>query len=263
MTGPSLAGRIALVTGSSRGIGRASAVALAMAGADVAVHYHKNRALAEQTASEVEQSGRRAVLVQADLERPEDIERLFHSVGEAFGGLDILVANAAATAFKPALEVKEHHLDRTYDLIVRGFVFSAQQAALLMEGRPQSRIIAISGHGTEFTLPNYGLLGSAKAAVEVWTRYLAAELGPKGITVNCLSPGVIATDSAAFYFGERYRTLQHAVAKATPLGRIGQPEDVAGAVLLLASELSGFVTGQVIRVDGGMTLTSGPFEEVR
>jgi enoyl-[acyl-carrier protein] reductase III len=254
-----LDGRIALVTGSSRGIGRAIAWALADAGADVVVHYHKREDDAAATAAGVTARGRRAATVQADLEDPEAIAALFQVVRSAFGGLDIFVANAAATAFRAVLDVKPHHLERTHNLIVRSLVLSVQQAVPLMAGRP-GRIITVSGHGTPFTLPAYGTLGAAKAAVEAWTRYFAYELGPRGITANCLSPGVIATDSARFYLGDRYQALEAAVRRDTPLGRIGAPDDVAGAAVWLASDWARFVTGQVIRVDGGLSLTSGPFQ---
>lgn len=254
-----LDGRVALVTGSSRGIGRAIAWALADAGADVIVHYHKQQAMADETAQGVEARGRRALIVQANLESPDEIDRLARTIADTPGHLDILVANAAATAFKPSLDVKPHHFERTFNLIVRSLVLLVQHAVPLMDGR-SGRIITVSGHGTDFTLPNYAALGSAKGAVETWTRYLAYELGPRGITANCLSPGVIDTDSARYYLGPEFSTLNQRVSAMTPLRRMGRPEDVAGAAVWLASAHSGFVTGQVIRVDGGLSLASGAFE---
>jgi enoyl-[acyl-carrier protein] reductase III len=257
-----LSNRVVLITGSSRGIGRAMAWTMAEAGADIVVHYHKAEELAAETAAGVEARGRRAVTVRANLEEPDDIAALFGTVREAFGGLDVFVANAAATAFKPTLELKPHHFERTFNLIVRSLVLAVQQAVPLMEGR-SGRIITVSGHGTPFTLAQYAALGSAKGAVETWTRYLAYELAPRGITANCLSPGVIATDSARYYLGDRFQALDRAVSHHTPLGRMGVPEDVALAAVFLASDLSRFVTGQVLRVDGGLSLTSGPFEDTR
>ena len=262
MSGGLLAGRVALITGSSRGIGRATAWAMAEHGADVVVHYHQARELAEETAQGVRARGQRAWVVAANLEEPGDIAALFQTVREAAGGLDIYVANAAATAFKPTVAMRPHHFERTFNLIVRSLMLAVQQAVPLMAGRP-GRIITVSGHGTQFTLANYAALGSAKGAVETWTRYLAYELGPDGITANCISPGVIATDSARYYLGDRYDRLDRAVARDTPLGRMGEPDDVAGAAVWLASDLSRFVTGQVIRVDGGLSLASGPFEDMR
>lgn len=256
--------RVAFITGSSRGIGQATAWAMAEAGADVVVHYNRLEEGALATARGVEERGRRALVVQANLEDAEQIDRAFGMIEEAFGHLNIYVANAAATAFKHGLEMKPHHYQRTFSLIVESLLLTIQRAIPLMErdGRP-GRILTVSGHGTTFTLPHYSGLGAAKGAVETWTRYWAYELGPKNITVNCLSPGVIDTDSARYYLGDRFFGLEAAARRATPLGRLGHPDDVARAAVLLASEQAGFITGQVIRVDGGISLTSGPFEEIR
>jgi enoyl-[acyl-carrier protein] reductase III len=262
VSGGLLTDRVALITGSSRGIGRATAWAMADQGADVVVHYHRAREMAEETASGVEARGRRALVVGANLEDPDEIAALFTAVADFRGGLDIFMANAAATAFKPSLDMRPHHFERTYNLIVRSLMLGVQHAVPLMEGRT-GRIITVSGHGTQFTLANYAALGSAKGAVEVWTRYLAYELGGRGITANCISPGVIATDSARYYLRDTFDRLDAAVQRDTPLARMGTPEDVAGAAVWLASDLSAFVTGQVIRVDGGLSITSGPFEETR
>ena len=262
MTSTLLAGRAALVTGSSRGIGRATALALADHGADVVVHCRQARELAEETAAAVRARGRRAWVMSADLEDPEQIAALFAGVREQVGGLDIYVANAAATAFKPTLAMQPHHFERTFNLIVRSLMLAVQEAVPLMKGRP-GRIITVSGHGTRFTLAHYAALGSAKGAVETWTRYLAYELGALGITANCISPGVIDTDSARYYLKDTFDRLDQAVARDTPLGRMGVPDDVAGAAVWLASDLAQFVTGQVIHVDGGLSLASGPFEEIR
>lgn len=264
--GAPLAGRVSLVTGASRGIGQATAVALAEAGSDVIVHYHRTREGAEETAQRVTALGRRAELISADLEDADAIGRLFDTVGERFGALDVLVLNAAATAFKSSLAVQPHHLERTYNLVVRSLVLSIQRAVPLMRAhgaeRPVTygRIITVSGHGTPFTLPNYGVLGSAKAAVEAWTRYFAYDLGPEGITVNCVAPGVIDTDSARYYFKDAFARFDGVVAQQTPLRRMGRPEDVAAAVVFFAGPGAAFVTGSVLRVDGGISLTSGPFE---
>lgn len=255
----SLEGRVALVTGSSRGIGRATAIHLAEGGADIFVHYNKNLDLAETTAQTIRGLGRKAFVVGADLESPQAVDAMMDEVQEQTGSLDILVANAAATAFKKTQDIRPHHLDRTYNLVVKALVQMVQRAVPLMEGR-DGRIITLSGHGTPFTLPNYAALGSAKAAVEAFTRYFAFELAPKGITANCVSPGVIDTDSARFYMGEEaYRHFGEEVARATPIGRMGTPEDVAAVVSFLASKESRFLTGQTLRVDGGISLTSAPF----
>ncbi len=256
-----LEGRKALVTGSSRGIGRATALAFAREGADVVVHYRRQQERAEAVAREVRSLGRQALVVQAELESPEEVGRLFDEVGETWGGLDIFMANAAASAFKPVMELKPHHLERTYRLLVDNFILSVQRAVPLMEGR-DGRIITISGHGVHYTLPRYGNIASAKAAVESLTRYLAAELGSRAITVNAIAPGVIGTESEQFYMGDKLEAFDRACMEATPLGRVGTPEEVADVAVFLASKLARFVTGQVIVADGGLTLTSGPFQQI-
>jgi enoyl-[acyl-carrier protein] reductase III len=254
-----LEGKVALITGSSRGIGKASALAMARQGADVVVHYNRQAELAEAVTREIEELGRRSIAVQANLESSEDIARMFDTVAETFGRLDIFMANAAATAFKPLLQMKPYHIDRTYRLLINALVDCVQRAVPLMEGRP-GRIITVTGHGTDFTLPLYGSIGSAKAAVETLTRYLSYELGAHGITCNAIAPGVVATDSARFYMGDQYAAFEREVSRHTPLGRLATPEDVADVAVFLASDMARFITGQVIRVDGGLTHTSGPFE---
>lgn len=259
MTEGLLSGKKVLVTGSSRGIGRATAIAMARQGADVAVHYHRQSDFAGEVAAEIRDLGREAVAVQANLESPEDVDRMFDAVGSAWGALDVYVANAAATAFKPLLEMKPHHIDRTYRLLIQSLLQAAQRAVPLMTGG-SGRILAVSGHGVRFTLPNYGSIGSAKGAEESLIRYLASELGPHQITCNSVAPGVVDTDSARFYKGDAYAAFQDTVSAHTPLGRLATPEDVADVLVFLASDMARFITGQVICVDGGLTLTSGPFE---
>jgi enoyl-[acyl-carrier protein] reductase III len=254
--------KIALVTGASRGIGRATALLLARGGADVVVHYHRNQRPAEETATTIEGLGRRAAAVGANLEAPEEIDRLFDQVSARFGALDILVANHAATAFKPTLEVKPHHIQRTFDLIVRALVLCVQRAAPLMKGR-RGAIVTIAGQGTVECLPNYALLAAAKGAMETWTRYLAYELAPLDITANCVSPGVIATDSARFYGGDRFAEFEQLVSSFTPRGRMGTPEEVASVIAFLCSPAARFVQGQTIVVDGGLGLIAAPFEAFR
>lgn len=253
----------ALITGSSRGIGKAAAIAMANQGADVAIHYKQQAELAEETAAQVRKAGRQALLVQANIEDNADIDQMFDKIKEEWGHLDIFMANAAATAFKPLMEMKPHHIERTYNLLINSLVHASQRAVPLMENRP-GRIITVSGHGVEFTLPDYGSIGSAKGAVESLARYLAYELGDQGITANTIAPGVVDTDSARFYMGEeQYAAFENTVSSQTPLGRLASPKDIADVAVFLASDLSRFITGEVIKVDGGLTRSSGPFEAMK
>lgn len=254
-----LEGKRVLITGSSRGIGRATAIAMARAGADVAIHYHRQADMANEVAAEIRSLGREALVLSANLEDLTDVDRMFDAIVERWQRLDIFMANAAATAFKRLSDVKPYHVERTYRLIVQSLIHSVQRSVPLMTGG-SGRIITMSGHGTPYTIPLYATIGSAKGAVETITRYLAYELGPKQITCNTIAPGVVETDSARFYMGDRYDEFEKAVSRETPLGRLAKPEDVADVAVFLASDASRFITGQVIRVDGGLTITSGPFE---
>lgn len=260
MTHELLKGKKALITGSSRGIGRATAIAMAEAGADIVIHYNKQLDLAEETAADVRKRGREALVIQANMEDNEAIDNMFATIEKEWGSLDIFMANAAATAFKPLMDIKPHHLNRTYQLIINSLVHAAQKAVPLM---PESggRIITISGHGVDFTLPNYSTIGSAKSSVESLTKYLAYELGEQGITCNAIAPGVVDTDSARFYMGEeQYAHFEKTVSDHTPLHRLAQPKDIADVAVFLGSDLSRFITGDILKVDGGLTHTSGPFE---
>lgn len=254
-----LAGKKAFITGSSRGIGRATAIAMARQGADVVIHYRREAEQAETTAAEVRALGREALLVKAEMESQEEINAAFDVIEQQWGALDIFVASAAASAFKPIEQLKDYHLDKTYHVVVHSTVFAAQRCLPLMAGR-EGRIITMSSMGSTYTLPRYATLGSAKAALESMTRYLASEFGSQGITVNALNPGVVDTESARFYSGEHNAEYNADVIAHTPLGRLGTAEDVADAAVFLASDLSRFITGQVIRVDGGLTLLTGGFE---
>jgi len=255
-----LKGKKALITGSSRGIGRACAITFAKQGADIVIHYRREEDAAYEAAEEVRKLGRKAIVAKADLENPEQIGEMFDKIANEWGALDIFVANAAATAFKPIADLKDYHIDRTYQVIVKSVVQSVQRAVPLMENSSCGRIITISSLGSRFTLPRYANIGSAKAALESLTRYFATELGPKGITSNAISPGVVETESAKYYAAHKYESFKSKVTGLTPLRRLTQPQDVANLAVFLASEMSCFVTGQVIDVDGGLTLISPGFE---
>lgn len=252
------AGKVALVTGSSRGIGRAIALRLAQEGADVVVNYRRQTAAAEATAAAIMELGRRALVVQADIGEAAAVHHLFARVRETFGGLDIFVANAAATAFKPLMELQEYHLEKTFAITVKSFLLATQLAAELMRGR-QGKIVTVSGIDARRYVPLHGALAAAKGALEVLTTYLACELARQGITVNGVNPGFVNTDSA-HVFGEKvYRLLEKNIVTSTPMKRVGTPDDVAKVVAFLCSDDAAWVCGQTLMADGGLSLTS-PFD---
>ena len=255
-----LKGKKALITGSSRGIGRVSALLFAKEGADIVIHYRREKEAAEQTAEEIRKMGRNALVCKADLEHPDEIDEMFDKVRDEWGHLDIFVANAAATAFKHVMELKDYHIDRTFQVVVKSVMQCVQRAVPLMEGTEAGRIIAISSHGSRYALPRYACLGLSKAALESITRYFASEFGPKGITSNAISPGIVETESSKYYAKDKCDEFYANAIEHTALGRLTQPSDVSKVALFLASEGSGFVTGQVIYVDGGLTLFPPGFE---
>jgi NAD(P)-dependent dehydrogenase (short-subunit alcohol dehydrogenase family) len=250
--------KIALITGSSRGIGKALALTLARASATVVVNYNRNADLAAATVAEIESLGVVAVAVQADMESLEGVERLFERVESEFGRLDLFVSNAAASSFKKILELKAHNLDRSFDLNVRAFVLGAQRAVKLM--REGGRIVVLSSYGSARAYPTYANLGSNKAAVEAWVRYMAVEFAPYGINVNAVSGGLIDTESCA-YFYERVPGMAtiDSVLEKIPKGRMGTPQEVADAIAFLLAPESEYITGQTICVDGGLSVIAPPF----
>ena len=253
-----LAGRVALVTGGSRGIGRGIALRLASDGADCAITYRTRETQAREVVGEVEALGRRALALPLPLDEPGQVPDVVAKVAEALGRIDVLVANAAATAFRPLLEQKPHNVEKTFAISVHSFVAAVQAAApVLREG---GRIIVVSGIDSHQAMTGHGLLGAAKAAMESLVRSLALELGPRGITVNAVSPGLLDTESSRLYFerglGVRWDEAAARIAAATPVRRFGTVEDVAALVAYLASPAAGFLTGQTILLDGGLTMVS-------
>jgi enoyl-[acyl-carrier protein] reductase III len=246
--------KVALVTGSGRGIGRAIALRLAEEGADVVVNFFRNRAPAEETAQAVRKLGRKALVVKANVGEIDGIEALFDSVRDSFNGLDFLICNAASGYNRPVLEQKPKGWDWTMNINARSLLFCAQHAAPLMEARGGGRIISISSPGSFRVLPDYVVVGASKAALEALTRYLAVELAPKGIVVNAVSPGVVMTDALGFFTTTRDDRILQKITTATPAGRLVTPEDVAALVAFLCSTDSDMICGQVLLIDGGYTL---------
>ena len=246
-----LAGKIAFVTGASRGIGRAIALKLATAGCDVAGVYHNSHEEAEALCSAVRAQGRRAWAVQADVSDPESVAEAFTAFRQQFARLDIVVSNAAIGVLRPALELTLKHWRRCLETNAFALNLLAQQAVPLMhEG---GRIIGLSSLGASRAIPQYAFIGASKAALESLARSLAQELGPRGIRVNTVSAGVVDTD-ALKYFPNRQQLLDE-YARRTPAGPTLTPEDVANAVYLLCLPEAAMITGHTLVVDGGYCIS--------
>lgn len=250
--------KVSLITGSSRGIGRALALTLARDGAAVVVNYVRNADLAAETVREIEALGSRAIAVQANMETVEEIDRLFETVEVEFGRLDHFVSNAAASSFKKIVDLKAHNLDRSFDLNVRAFVLGAQRAVKLMKNG--GRIAVLSSYGSMRAYPTYANLGSNKAAIEAFVRYMAVEFAPYGINVNAVNGGLIDTESCA-YFYERVPGMasMESVLSKIPKRRMGSAQEVADTVAFLLAAESEYITGQAIAVDGGLSVIAPPF----
>jgi enoyl-[acyl-carrier protein] reductase III len=247
--------KIALVTGSGRGIGRAIALHFARNGADVIVNFFRNREPAEETAAEIRAMGRQALVVKANVGSIEGIEHLFSQVAQRFAGLDILVSNAASGYNRPVMEQKPKGWDWTMNINARALLFAAQQAVPLMEARSGGAIVSISSPGSFRVLPDYVVVGASKAALEAITRYLAIELASKNIVVNAVSPGVVETEALQHF--DAVRSEENLLEKATaltPAGRLVTPQDIAEVVAFLCSPQASMIRGQTILVDGGYTL---------
>ncbi|MEW9032067.1 MAG: 3-oxoacyl-[acyl-carrier-protein] reductase [Planifilum fimeticola] len=245
-----LSGKVAIVTGGSRGIGRAVSIALADAGADVAIVYAGNRQGAEETVAEIEKRGRRGVMIQADVSQADQVDSAVKQVLDAFGRIDILVNNAGITRDNLVLRMKEEDWDRVVDTNLKGtFLFSKAVIRTMMKQR-SGRIINISSVVGVSGNPGQANYVAAKAGVIGMTKSLARELASRGITVNAIAPGFIETDMTAVLGDE----VRDQIMGQIPLARFGSPEDVAAAVRFLASDDAGYITGQTLHVDGGMVM---------
>ena len=248
----SFEGKVALVTGSSRGIGRAIALELARRGADVVVNYVRKASAAAETVAAIQALGRRAHAVRADMREIDQIDAMFEEAKEVFGGLDILVNNAASGYIRPAMQQRVKGWDWTMNINARSVLFASQHAARLMEPRGGGYIVNISSIGSFRVLPEYIVIGVSKAAMEALTRYLAVEFAPMNIVVNAVSGGIVETDALQF-FPNRDEMLRVGQQR-TPAGRLVTAEDIAHVVAFLCSEDAFMIRGQTIIVDGGFTL---------
>lgn len=247
----SLEGKLALVTGSGRGIGKAIALKLASQGCDIIVNFFRRREAAEQTVEEVREKGVKADLIRANVGDRAKIDEMFDVIKERFGYLDILINNAASGVGRPIMELDVKAWDWTMDINAKACLLCAQRAAQLMESRNGGVIVGISSLGSAFVLPTYAVVGVSKAALEALTRYLAIELAPRGIRVNAAAASAVETEALKFYIKEG---MIQDTRKATPAGRMIVPEDVANVVAFLCSDDAYMVRGQTIVVDGGTSI---------
>ncbi|CAF1059348.1 unnamed protein product [Adineta ricciae] len=256
-----LKGKVALVTGSSRGIGAAAVIRLAEHGADVVITYLSSTKLAEEVAEKCRALGVRTLVIQGDLTKQEDVVRLFNEVLEKFGRLDIVFSNAGIEHWGKPNEVDEAQIDKVFDINVKSQFFVAQQAYKYMNDN--GRLILMSSLAAHRGIPGHSIYAASKAAVQGMVRCLAYDFGPRNITVNCVAPGGIKTDmyaeSAPNYIpGADKMTeaeLDRAVGKWSPLGRPGITDDTSGIIALLASPDSQWITGQTLQVSGGAQMT--------
>ena len=245
-----LQGQVAVVTGASKGIGAAIAEHLAAAGAAVVVNFASSKAGAEAVVERIRKADGKAVAVQADVSKLEDVRRLFAEAKKAFGKLDILVNNAGVYEFAPLEAISAEHFHKHFDLNVLGLLLTTQEAVKHF-GPSGGSIINLSSGAATAAPPNMSVYSGTKAAVNAITRSLAQELGPRRIRVNAVSPGVIETEGlhATGISGSDFE--RRAVAQ-TPLGRIGRPQDIAPAVVFLASAESAYMTGETLTISGGL-----------
>ncbi len=246
-----LNGRVAIVTGASKGIGAAIAEHLAKEGAAVVVNYASSQAHAEAVVRKIHSAGGKAKAVRADLSKPGEAKKLIDAAVAEFGRLDILVNNAGTYEFVPLAEVTEEHFDHTFDLDVKGVLFATQAAAGAFDGRGGS-VVNISSLASIANAATSSVYSAAKAAVDSLTRTLAAELGPKKIRVNSVLPGLVDTEGTANM--KNFDQFREVMIPRTPLGRVGTPADIASVVAFLASDEAQWITGQSIQVAGGLSL---------
>ena len=244
----SITGKVAIVTGASHGIGETVAQFVAREGAKVVVNYAGSAELAQEVVTKIESQGGQALAIQADVSKASDVEQLFEQTLSKFGQLDILINNAA---WKPEdaslVETSETDFERTFAINVRGIFLCCKEAVKYL--RQGGRIINFASVGVLLAAPNKTVYAATKASVETMTRILAKELAGRQITVNAVAPG--ATDTAMFRHGKTQEDIQ-SIIDMTPLGRLGQPEDIANTVMFLLSDQGGWINGQVIHCNGGM-----------
>jgi len=245
-----LEGKVAVVTGSSKGIGAAIAKALAAEGAAVVVNYSSSRQAAEQVVNDINKTGGKAIAVQADVSNQSDVQRLFSETKKAFDRLDILVNNAGIYEFLPIENITIEHFHKQFDLNVLGLLLATQEAVKLF-GSAGGSVVNISSVVATLAPPQGSVYSATKAAVNAITRSLAQELGQRKIRVNAVNPGMVETEGT-HSAGIIESDFEKATVANTPLGRIGQPQDIAPAVVFLASSESSWITGETLYISGGL-----------
>lgn len=245
-----LQNRIAVVTGASKGIGAGIAKGFAAEGANVVVNYASSKEDAERVITEIKEKGGKAIAVQADLSKAADVRRLFAETRKAFGKLDVLVNNAGIYEFATLAEITEEQFHRLFNTNVLGLILATQEAAKLF-GPGGGSIINIGSTASQVTLPATAVYTATKGAVDAITHVLAKELGPKKIRVNSINPGMVETEGVRTggFIGSEFQKQLEA---QTPLGRIAQPNDIAPIAVFLASEDSGWLTGETLLASGGL-----------
>jgi 3-oxoacyl-[acyl-carrier protein] reductase len=241
--------KVAIVTGASKGIGASIAQHLAAEGAAVVVNYSSSKEGADRVVAEIVKKGGKAVAVQANVAKKTEIVRLFAETKKAFGGLDILVNNAGIYEFSPLEGITEDHFHKQFDLNVLGLILASQEAVKYF-GTTGGNIINISSVVSTYTPPNASVYSATKAAVDAVTKSLAKELGPRKIRVNSINPGMVETEGV-HTAGIMESEMRKNTEAQTPLGRIGQPQDIAPAAVFLASADSGWITGEILSLAGG------------
>jgi 3-oxoacyl-[acyl-carrier protein] reductase len=246
-----LAGKVAVVTGASKGIGAAIAKHLADEGAAVVVNYSSSKEGAERVVAEIARNGGRAVAVRANLAKPTEIPRLFSAAKEAFGRLDVLVNNAGIYEFAPLGEITAEHFHKLFDLNVLGLILATQEAAKHF-GPEGGSVVNVSSVVSTLGFPGASVYSATKAAVDAVTRSLAKELGPRNIRVNAINPGMVETEGTTTQgLTASDSEFRKQMETQTPLGRIGQPRDIAPAAVFLASSDSAWITGETLYLSGG------------